>query len=76
MRDIGRIVGYYAGKSYFGSIVGRFANRIANGKFTIEGKEYSAPLNNGKNTLHGGINSIDKQVWDVQQKEGAIVFSI
>ena len=70
------IGGYYAGKSYFGSIVGRFANRIANGKFTIEGKEYSAPLNNGKNTLHGGINSIDKQVWDVQQKEGAIVFSI
>ncbi len=70
------IAGYYAGKSYFGSIVGRFANRIANGKFTIEGKEYSAPLNNGKNTLHGGINSIDKQVWDVQQKEGAIVFSI
>lgn len=70
------IGGYYAGRSYFGSIVGRFANRIANGKFTIDGVEYTAPLNNGKNTLHGGINSIDKQVWDVTENNGSIVFSI
>jgi aldose 1-epimerase len=50
------IGGYYAGRSYFGSIVGRFANRIANGKFTIDGVEYTAPLNNGKNTLHSIFN--------------------
>ena len=70
------IGGYYAGKSYFGSIVGRFANRIANGKFTIDGVEYTAPLNNGKNTLHGGVNSIDKQVWDAKQNDSSIAFSI
>ena len=70
------IGGYYAGKSYFGSIVGRFANRIANGKFIIDGVEYTAPLNNGKNTLHGGVNSIDKQVWDAKQTDSSIAFSI
>jgi aldose 1-epimerase len=70
------IGGYYAGKSYFGSIVGRFANRIANGKFTIDGVEYTAPLNNGKNTLHGGVNSIDKQVWNAKQNDSSIAFSI
>jgi len=66
----------FAGKSYFGCIVGRYANRIANGKFSIDGQSFTAPQNNGINSLHGGVNSIDKQVWDVRQMNDAISFSI
>ncbi len=66
----------FAGKSYFGCIVGRYANRIANGKFTIDGQTFTAPQNNGINSLHGGVNSIDKQVWQVKQMNDAISFSI
>lgn len=50
---------------YFGTIVGRFANRIAKGKFTLDGREYSVPTNDGPNTLHGGTRGFDKVVWDV-----------
>lgn len=66
----------FEGKSYFGCVVGRFANRIANGKFTIDGQSYTAPQNNGINSLHGGVNSIDKQVWDAKPMNDAISFSI
>lgn len=66
----------FAGKSYFGCIVGRYANRIAKGKFSIDGQSFSAPQNNGVNSLHGGVNSIDKQVWDAKLMNDAISFSI
>lgn len=58
---------HYLGKyPYFGAIVGRFANRIAHGKFTLEGKEYSLAKNNGTNHLHGGESGFDKVFWEVQ----------
>ncbi len=51
--------------AYFGPVVGRVANRIAGGTFRIGGKEYHVPINNGPNSLHGGINGLDRVVWDV-----------
>ena len=49
---------------YFGCTTGRVANRIAKGKFTIDGKEYQVPVNDGPNALHGGVTrSLDKVVW-------------
>lgn len=50
---------------YFGTTVGRFANRIAKGKFTLDGRAYSVPTNDGPNSLHGGTRGFDKVVWDV-----------
>jgi aldose 1-epimerase len=56
--------GYTAdGKSYFGSIVGRYGNRIAHATFTLDGKRYQLPANDGANTLHGGLIGFDKLVW-------------
>lgn len=63
------------GASYFGCVVGRYANRIGNGTFTIEGVQYQAPQNNGVNSLHGGLNSIDKKVWKAEILNGAIKFN-
>jgi aldose 1-epimerase len=59
--------GYENGKSYFGATVGRYANRIGGGKFSIEGKTYTLPKNNGNNTLHGGIVGFNKKVWKVRE---------
>ncbi len=55
---------------YFGATVGRFANRIARGKFTLDGKAYQVPVNNGPNSLHGGTAGFDKQLWQVVDAAG------
>ena len=54
------------GDMSFGSVVGRFANRIANGKFTLDGVVYNTPVNNGPNTLHGGPKGWHSVVWDTE----------
>ena len=63
------IDGYINGNPYFGAICGRYANRIANGKFTIDGKTYQLPINNGPNSLHGGPEGFNNQMFN---SEGVI----
>lgn len=54
-------------EAYFGATIGRFGNRIANGKFSLDGKEYTLFANNGPNTLHGGKKGFGDVVWDAKQ---------
>lgn len=54
-------------EAYFGAVCGRTANRIANGRFTLEGKEYRLAVNNGPNSLHGGIKGFNAVVWEVKK---------
>lgn len=66
--------GYLKDTPYFGAIVGRYANRIARGKFVLNEEEYTLAVNNGPNHLHGGLKGFDKIVWDaeeIQQKNEA-----
>jgi aldose 1-epimerase len=55
--------GYFGSHPYFGATVGRVANRIAKGKFSLNGQEYSLATNNGPNSLHGGLKGFDKVIW-------------
>ena len=74
------VLGYSDPLSYFGDgpcmgkVPGRYANRIAKGKFILDGKEYTLPINNGPNHLHGGPEGFQNKVWESREHEGGVEF--
>jgi aldose 1-epimerase len=58
---------YEKGHPFFGALVGRYGNRIAKGKFTLDGKEYNLAINDGENSLHGGKKGFDKVIWNARE---------
>jgi aldose 1-epimerase len=71
--------GYIPNPPYIGAVVGRYANRIANGTFTLDGKTYTLPKNDGPNTLHGGVDkTFNKVVWEGEALKGktGVAFSL
>ena len=70
------LAGYVAKPQFFGSTVGRYANRIAGAKFTLDGKAYTLAANNGPNALHGGAKGFDKVVWTIAAVKSGPVASV
>lgn len=67
--------GYLSDTRYQGAVVGRVANRIARGRFVVEGKEYKLDINNGPNALHGGLRGFNKAVWLATEIDGGVQLS-
>ena len=64
--------GYLTDEPFFGALIGRYGNRIAKGHFTLDGKTYTLPTNDGPNTLHGGPQGFDKRIWTAKPIENGV----
>lgn len=77
--NYGSINKYFQDKAYVGCLVGRYANRIKNGAFSLNDKTYQLPCNHGRHHLHGGYNGFDKQIWNfekVQEQENKVIIKL
>lgn len=75
--NVSNLDDYYKQSAYFGATVGRYANRIHEGRFVIDGKEYQLTTNHFNNTLHGGVDGLDKRRWKIDEVTAkSVIFSI
>jgi aldose 1-epimerase len=70
------LAGYLDDESYLGATVGRFGNRVAGGRFTLDGVEHRLPQNHGSTTLHGGPDGFHARVWDAEEVPGGVALRL